>query len=220
MRIGNLVLLTWFLVGLGACAEGETIDRGKVSGTGGTSGSGGGATVGGSGGGGTGVCGLTTSDPVCDSCINGKCFDSCNACASNQACLDYLSCLQGCDAGDTVCEGNCDGQYPTGRPLLDAFIGENGCMIVSCEAECGTQSCGLTTGDAVCDDCMNTNCYAQCEACANESQCLDLATCLANCVDTTCEDNCVNMYPYGMDPLMNLAGSDGCLELQCPVQCG
>ena len=212
MQIRKL-LLTSLLVGLTACAEGETI-------SGNSSGSGGGGGSTGVGGSTSGECGLTTNDATCDSCINSKCFASCDACATNQQCLDYLTCLQNCAADDTVCEGTCAGQYPTGKPLLDAFIGTTGCMTVSCEAECSTQGCGLTTGDTTCDDCMNTYCYTECMACVNESQCLDLSSCIANCADDACAETCVDAYPNGVDPLMNLLGSDGCLELSCSVECG
>jgi hypothetical protein len=204
-------------MGLVACAQGETLDPGGASGVGGgTAGSGGAAA--GSGGSKSGTCDLGTSDPVCDNCINTTCFNSCDACASNQACLDLLSCIQGCD--DTTCENTCRGQYAAGEAAFNAFIGETGCMTVSCETACGSSGCGLTSSDAVCDDCMSTRCFNECASCSNTPDCLTLLDCLGACTDATCENTCIDMYPNGYDPLMNLLGTDGCLDLQCTTECG
>lgn len=231
MRILNVVLLTAFQLGLIACAQGETIDSGNdagVSGTGGAAagtgggpvaGTGGGSVVGGSGGG-SSVCELQTQDDACNNCINTTCLAICNDCANDQACLDLLSCMQNCS--DATCDNACIGQYPTGEAPLMAFIGENGCMTTSCANDCGSDSCGMTSSDTVCDDCMNQRCFTECAACANNQSCLDLLTCIQGCTtgDTVCEDNCTNQYPSGLDDLLNFIGSGGCLDVNCTTECG
>lgn len=226
----SIVLMISLTASLAACAEGETINT-PTNGTGGAivGGSGGGpagtggATAGTGGGtaGGTGECALGTSDTVCNDCINGKCFASCEACSNNQACLDLLTCLQGC--ADTTCEDNCMGQYPAGEQPLMAFIGSaDGCLTLQCDAECGSTGCGLTTSDAVCDDCINSKCFNECSACANNPSCLDLLTCIQDCADgdAACQDNCANVYSSGVDALLNFLGTDGCMSANCSVECG
>lgn len=218
MKTRNVVLLTSLLMGLVACAEGETLDPGGDSGVGGGTAGTGGATAG-TGGNTSGTCGLATNDPVCDNCINTTCFSSCDACASNQVCLDLLTCIQGCD--DATCENTCRGQYAAGEAAFNGFVGDTGCMSVSCADACGGSSgCGLTSSDTACDTCMTTSCYNECASCSDTPDCLSLLDCLGACTDTTCEDSCINSYPNGYDPLMSLLGTGGCLDVLCTTECG
>ncbi len=217
MRMRHVLLMVLF-GGIVACAKGEDVDSGKgwsMDGGGGTGGSSGG--TGGSSGG-TGVCDLQTSDATCNQCINTTCLSQCNACATSDACMALLDCMKECS--DATCENTCLGQNPAGEAPLDAFVGENGCMTVQCADACGNTGCGLTTNDAVCDDCLNTECFNECSACANTPDCLGLLDCLVPCEDTLCEDACVEAYPNGLTPLVNLAGEQGCLTLSCEVECG
>jgi hypothetical protein len=223
MRIKHFVLLTSFLLGV-ACAEGETLKSSDHpdGGGGGTAGTGGG-TVGAGGdpvgtGGTPGVCELQTSDAICNDCLNTTCLNSCNACATNQACTDLLDCIQDCT--DATCENTCLGQFPTGEASFNAFVGETGCMVVDCATECGTTGCGLTSSIAACDECINTSCYSECVACSDTPDCLDLLDCISACSDATCDDACIATYPNGLDPLTNLLGTDGCMDVMCATECG
>ena len=218
MRMRHVLLVAW-LAGLVACAKGEDVDSGKGWSMDGGSGTGGSGTSGSGGSSGsTGTCDLQTSDATCNQCINTTCLSQCNACANSTACMALLDCMKSCS--DATCDNTCLGQNPAGEAPLNAFVGENGCMTVQCADACGSTGCGLTTSDAACDDCLNTKCFSECSACANTPDCLSLLDCLLGCDDTLCEDSCLQAYPSGADPLLDLAGTDGCLTVSCAVECG
>lgn len=80
-------------------------------------------------------CGLTMSDPTCNSCLNTECLTECNSCASNQECIDALTCIQGCT--DDACQQGCGEQYPTGFQLLLGLFGTaEGCLPNRCATYC------------------------------------------------------------------------------------
>jgi MYXO-CTERM domain-containing protein len=67
----------------------------------------------------------------------------------------------------------------------------------------GAMSCGLTTNNPTCDDCINTSCCAEATACAADSACIpciENATCtsdaaaanLLNCLSASCASQCAN----------------------------
>ena len=148
--------------GGGVAGTGGEAGTGGTGGTGGVGGYGGGyggsgnyagdggpGGYGGYGGGGTGAyggggyggyggaptCALQTQDPVCDPCINGKCFAECDACVTSSDCIAILQCLGSCT--DMGCYDTCYAQYPSGFPAFDAFLGNSGCLTVNCAADCG-----------------------------------------------------------------------------------
>lgn len=83
--------------------------------------------------------------------------------------------------------------------------------------------CDITSGVPACDDCVAASCYAQCEACAMNSECLNLLGCLNDCYNypyTGCEDDCSYFYPDGIADLTAFIGStSGCVTSSCATEC-
>ena len=79
-------------------------------------------------------CLLSASPAACDRCMLDSCLASCQACAQNVACLGLFDCLMDCR--DAECEGACALRYPEGRKDLAAFVGQGGCLVRNCSAQC------------------------------------------------------------------------------------
>ncbi len=78
-----------------------------------------------------------TQNPACTPCIvqdqpNGCCAADL-ACSSESECLNLLSCIVACNAGDSICIGSCQNQHPTGVTAYDDFAG---CLSTVCSPEC------------------------------------------------------------------------------------
>jgi hypothetical protein len=102
---------------------------GGSGGSGGSGGAGGAGGAGGTGGtGGTDVCPLSTGNPDCDSCLDSSCGTECSACVNDTECMALLTCISGCNQGDTQCQQQCATQHQSGINLLLAFLGQNGCV--------------------------------------------------------------------------------------------
>lgn len=83
---------------------------------------------------GTGNCG--DSSVGCLGCaIEGPCADLYNTCASNQECIDFSTCLGGCQQPpDPGCLGTCMMQYPAGGDLYLKLIDCAVCQ--QCPGDC------------------------------------------------------------------------------------
>src|SRR5688572_19279741 len=52
--------------------------------------------------------------------------------------------------------------------------------------------CGLSSGDATCDACLDTSCCKENTACVNDADCTALIACGNACTDDTCIGNCLS----------------------------
>jgi hypothetical protein len=78
--------------------------------------------------------------------------------------------------------------------------------------------CGLSTGLASCDSCINAACCAQDSACANNAQCTALVACISACSpsDMTCQQGCVTSHASGLAAFMTLTN---CINNACTSAC-
>jgi hypothetical protein len=92
-----------------------------------------------------GSCTLAFSigEAACDSCMGTNCCDAVNGCATNAECSALNSCYDACvstdsgsaDAGGelTACFDACDTAHPNGTATFDAI---NNCLQTNCSAQC------------------------------------------------------------------------------------
>jgi hypothetical protein len=62
-------------------------------------------------------------------------------------------------------------------------------------------------------DCIDIACTAELEACAADLDCLLLYSCIADCADEQCQNDCVDAFPNGVDLLNSLIT---CANDNCP----
>jgi hypothetical protein len=74
--------------------------------------------------------------------------------------------------------------------------------------------CTVNQGDSLCDQCLETSCCAEVNACEADSACQPLATCIENCVLSTCISGCDARFPSGVAPYGHLTS---CASAKCPV---
>jgi hypothetical protein len=80
------------------------------------------------------ACGLGTSMPACDTCMDTSCLAQCGTCsATGSPCMTFLTCAGACASGDQTCVNNCATQSPTGASEYDALIT---CLQTSCATQC------------------------------------------------------------------------------------
>jgi len=105
----------------------------------------------------------------------------------------YATCLV--DAQDVVCEG---------------YVGEySGCCVVT--DPCGWADDGICQCEWACDwdvadcdrnlacqNCLETTCAAESEACGASMDCVMLLQCLIDCTDDPCMSECETTYPGGV----------------------
>jgi hypothetical protein len=60
---------------------------------------------------------------------------------------------------------------------------------------------GGSSGGNACANCLQSSCGQQLAACQANAQCAQLFGCVAECQDETCENNCVNQFPGGVQTL-------------------
>jgi hypothetical protein len=85
----------------------------------------------------------------------------------------------------------------------------------------GLSSCGLTSSVVACNDCIEQDCCQVDTACAKNPSCLDLSTCLNDCipdggttVDPTCAQFCQAEQDAGISDYLNLTN---CIQSACPI---
>jgi hypothetical protein len=66
---------------------------------------------------------------------------------------------------------------------------------------------------------MQTWCTDECEACASNSECVALVSCMSACTTNACKKSCWNDHPDGQDDAEKLAAADGCLDEHCQGSC-
>jgi hypothetical protein len=82
-------------------------------------------------------------------------------------------------------------------------------------------SCDFVTGNTSCDECMNTSCNTDCNACASNGECVGFVICALACStgDNSCMQDCVEQHADGVDDGLALVGPSGCLRENCNSAC-
>jgi hypothetical protein len=194
---------------------------GPAGGGGSPAGSGGGP--GGTGGYAGGSCwNLLPPVSECRDCLDMNCCGEVISCFEDPTgyCPQILDCYENCPMGDPYeCASMCDnGNFNI--EFNDVFE----CGASYCAGPCMNpvpppDECPLQTADPPCDNCMQTKCGAECNACVNNSQCMDLLYCATSCSDDACQQQCFDTYPNGVDVLLEFLGVGGCLEVNCSNEC-
>jgi len=125
--------------------------------------------------------------------------------------------FQGCTNGLAMCGGKCT------SVLTDA----NNCG--KCGNVCSGGSCTngtCSTGGTSCQTCETNaktgSCKTQYTACSTNSACVNLSSCIANCGDQTCVNNCASTYSSGVTAYNNWVGcicNTACFT-ECKMECG
>ena len=81
-----------------------------------------------------------------------------------------------------------------------------------------TAACGVTTGIAACDACLDQKCCSQAKACSGNADCLGLSRCASQCSanDDACVQSCTSQYPNGRT---DLQAALACANDSCPTEC-
>jgi hypothetical protein len=85
--------------------------------------------------------GCSTEATSCNECINDTCAQTVceapySACGQSSACSAFATCIDGCDHGDTTCQGLCASSYPAGVDLYNAVIQCTVCTKPACWDVC------------------------------------------------------------------------------------
>jgi hypothetical protein len=85
-----------------------------------------------------------------------------------------------------------------------------------------SNQCSMVTGIAACDQCINSSCLALCQTCSANAECVALVYCAVLCAanDQACLSACANAHPSGVADALPLAGTGGCVPINCGPQCG
>lgn len=171
-----------------------------------------------------GACGFASGDASCDSCLDTSCCGDANACLSDGDCVSLLDCVDGC--ADSACMTACEAAHPSGMKKIDAL---STCATTTCGAACGgpagggggagpgAASCGLTSGDATCDACLDGSCCTATTACLGDADCVALVRCYDPCTDAACAAACDAAHPTGAGKLASVVS---CVETSCTAACG
>ncbi len=118
-------------------------------------------------------------------------------------CVDLRSSSENCGACGHVCSG---GYCESGKCPGDPTPPDAG----------GGKTCAACTQAA-----MTGACKAKVSACQASPECLALDSCVRGCSDTTCQDNCVDAHPDGLDALNGVLGCycDTACVTECKAEC-
>lgn len=126
--------------------------------------------------------------------------------------------FEGCDDGQQVCDDACIDTSSDRANCGDcdhACPGVDICVQSTCS---GTTSCNACVEDAS----TGGACTSAYNACTNNTECNAFRTCVQGCTTSTCQQNCANAHPDGLD-LYNAWGSCICntaCDLECQAACG
>ena len=176
----------------------------------------------------TSTCGFGSGDATCDTCLDTNCCGAANACLGDAACTDLIDCAGAC--ADAACESACMAAHPTGMAKITAL---STCADTACGTTCGGPSsgpgpggpgpgpgpgsCGLTSGDATCDTCLDASCCAQTTTCLGDADCVAIVGCYNACSDATCAAACDAAHPTGSSKLTAVGT---CVQASCATTCG
>jgi hypothetical protein len=208
---GAIVVSMVGVMSAGACApKSHIIDLTGVGGSGNggssshvTASHGSGVTTGTGGATGCGTFQFST-DPTCETCIEGACCAELAACDTGTPCNDLFNCLGACASGDMACQMACTTAQSAGVSDAQALVN---CYDNNCKTDmaCSTGeicSSGVSTPVQACSDCDTANCCAEWTACGMDPTC---ASCLVANPAASCKTNV----------LLNAAQS--CQDTKCPI---
>lgn len=170
------------------------------------------------------ACGFASGDATCDTCLDTSCCGDANACLGDPDCIALLECADTCTTGG--CISACEAAHPSGSTKINAL---STCASTSCGAACGGPggpgpgpgpgpgSCGLTSGDATCDACLDGSCCGPTTACLGDADCVALVRCYDPCTDAACAAACDAAHPSGATKLGSVVS---CVETSCTAACG
>jgi hypothetical protein len=173
------------------------------------------------------ACGFGSGDPTCDACLDTSCCGDANACLGDADCIALLECAEPCR--DNACVSACEAAHPSGTAKITAL---STCAGTACGAACGGPpsgpggpggpapapgSCGLTSGEATCDTCLDTSCCAQTTTCIGDADCVAVIRCYDACSDSACAAACDAAHPGGS---AHLTGVFTCAQASCTAACG
>lgn len=179
------------------------------------------ACGGGSSGPPTSACGFGTGAAACDSCLDTNCCGDANACLGDADCTALIDCAQTCS--DSACEAACESAHPAGTAKMTAL---STCANTACGGTCGgassgpgpgPASCGLTSGVATCDTCLDASCCAPTSACLGDADCTAIVGCYDACSDAACAAACDAAHPTGSTKLTAVFT---CVQTSCASPCG
>jgi MYXO-CTERM domain-containing protein len=161
--------------------------------------------------------------PDCNSCAqsaqNGACSAQTQACVNDNKCITLNNCLGACQTQACVTQCvNAAGQTAVNElNAVQSCICNTAC-VSECVVECGGSSsssssssssggaCGLQSGDATCDACIDGSCCGQAQDCVADSSC-------TNCL------NAANPPPACNNDAAYVA-LFACLDSKCVAACG
>ncbi|HEY8078523.1 MAG TPA: hypothetical protein VIF62_30545 [Labilithrix sp.] len=174
------------------------------------------------------TCGFGSGDPTCDSCLDTSCCTDADACLGDADCTALLDCGNAC--ADDACISACEAAHPSGAKLLDTL---STCVTSTCGSACASAgggpgdggpggpppagSCGLTSGDATCDTCLNGSCCAPTTTCLGDAECIALIRCYDGCADDACASACDAAHPAATAEANAIFT---CVQSSCSAACG
>ncbi len=170
------------------------------------------------------ACGFETGDPSCTACLDAGCCGDANACLNEPDCIALLDCASVCN--DNACIASCEAKHPTGASKMNAL---SSCANTKCGSTCNggggggggspppAGSCGLTSGVATCDACLDASCCGQTTSCITDSDCVAIVNCYNGCSDATCAAACDSAHPTGLTKLNAVLS---CAQGSCGTTCG
>lgn len=147
----------------------------------------------------------STAPDLCDRCLDDHCCESSAALAKPGPGSDLYACWLACN--DWACQSDCYDKYPGGISDLGSWWA---CLGVKC---IGPESC---TSSGACSKCNYKNCGNEFANCVVDSECFVAYSCMGNCGDTTCVEDCRKAHPNAKQRFDELAL---CLSVKCSTEC-
>ena len=171
----------------------------------------------------TSACGFGSGNSTCDTCLDTSCCGDANACLGDADCTALIDCAMACT--DATCEAACEAAHPSGTTKMNAL---STCANTACGSTCGGPppgpgpgpgpgSCGLTSGVAMCDTCLDASCCGPTTACLGDADCVALIGCYDACTDGACAAACDAAHAAGSS---KLTGVFTCAQTSCAATCG
>jgi hypothetical protein len=132
---------------------------------------------------------------TCDPCVTAVCTKDSYCCATkwDAQCIGELS---------AACSATCSGSSSSSSSSSSTSSSSSS----TSSSSGGTTSCGLTTGDATCDACLDTACCAESTACVNDASCI---SCLTS-----------SSPPASCNSDTAVTGFAACYQSHCATACG
>jgi MYXO-CTERM domain-containing protein len=179
----------------------------------------------------------STGQITCTECSassqGGSCKAAVDACFNDADCQAFDTCANACAAGDSACQQKCATDHPSGVKLYGGIfdcICDTGCA-QECVADpmCQKPACGFNFTPDTCDQCLDTKCCAEQQACADDPTCgacftaTPPATCAQNaayntfstCLAKGCNADCGGSSCGFTTNFMGYPECDACVQATC-----